>query len=167
MASKNILLCYYLSCVLASFLEIISKRRNKRESHTTLQTDYFISNVRRWQFFDFDTLVYYRVVLTTKWWKPPKNATFHTFDGCKKFLVGCLTSCRRSEWRPKNPWKKWFGSKIFQRFAKSRTSNTWNMKIWEFYENLREDPKSRFDRIFFRKMAKNCRFEIFWELDFY
>ena len=35
---------------------------------------------------------YYHVVLTLKWWKPPKNATFHTFDGCKKFLVGCLTS---------------------------------------------------------------------------
>ena len=52
--------------MLASFLGIISKRRNKRESHTTLQTDYFISNVRRWQFFDFDTPAYYQIVLTTK-----------------------------------------------------------------------------------------------------
>ena len=84
--------CYHLSCVLASFLGIMTKRRNKRGSHTTLQTDYIISNVRRWRFFDFDTPVYYHVVLITKWWKPLKNATFHTFDGCKKFLVGCLAS---------------------------------------------------------------------------
>ena len=28
--------------------------------------------------------------IITKWWKPLKNATFHTFDGCKKFWVGCL-----------------------------------------------------------------------------
>ena len=33
--------------------------------------------------------------VTIKWWKHPKNATFHTFDGCKKFLVGCLTSWLR------------------------------------------------------------------------
>ena len=90
--------CYYLSCVLASFLRIVSTRKNKRGSHTTLQTDFIISNVRGWQFFDFDTPVYYHVVLTTKWWKPQKkNATFHTFDGCKKFLVSCLTSCRHSK----------------------------------------------------------------------
>ena len=30
--------------------------------------------------------------MITKWWKPLKNATFHTFDGCKKILVGCLAS---------------------------------------------------------------------------
>ena len=108
---KYFVRCYHLSCVLASFLGIISKRRNKRESHTTLQTDYFISNVRRWQFFDFDTLVYYRVVLTTKWWKPPKNATFHTFDGCKKFLVGCLTSWLVSKvaLHPREPPEKFWG----------------------------------------------------------
>ena len=46
-------------CVLASFLGIISTRRNKRESHTTLQTHFITSNIRRWRFFDFDTPVYY------------------------------------------------------------------------------------------------------------
>ena len=50
----------------ASFLRIISKRRNKRGCHTTLEKDFTIPNVRRWQFFDFDTPAYYPIVLTTK-----------------------------------------------------------------------------------------------------
>ena len=32
----------------------------------TLQKDFTIPNVRRWQFFDFDTPAYYPIVLTTK-----------------------------------------------------------------------------------------------------
>ena len=79
--------CYHLSCVLASFLGIISKRRNKRESHTTLQTDYFISNVRRWQFFNFDTP---SKVKSTEW-------DFGPFKNC--FLV---TKVCMLEWSPKN-----------------------------------------------------------------
>ena len=58
--------CYYLSCVLASFLRIISKRRKNRGCHTTLQKDFTIPNVRRWQFFDCDTPKYYQIVVTTK-----------------------------------------------------------------------------------------------------
>ena len=32
----------------------------------TLQKDFTIPNVRRWQFFDFDTPAYYQIALTTK-----------------------------------------------------------------------------------------------------
>ena len=53
--------CYYLSCVLASFLRIISKRRNTRGCHTTCQKDFTIPNIRRWHFFDFDTPAYYHM----------------------------------------------------------------------------------------------------------
>ena len=31
-----------------------------------LEKDFTIPNVRRWQFFDFDTPSYYQIVLTTK-----------------------------------------------------------------------------------------------------
>ena len=50
----------------ASFLWIISKGRNKRGCHTTLEKDFTIPNVRRWQFFDFDTPAYSQIVLFTK-----------------------------------------------------------------------------------------------------
>merc|ERR1712015_177496 len=63
---KFFLGCYYLSYELASFLRIISKSRNKRGCHTTLQQDFTIPNVRRWPFFDFDTPLYCHFVLTTK-----------------------------------------------------------------------------------------------------
>ena len=39
--------------MLASFLRIISKLRNKQEGHTTLQTDFTIPNVSKWQFINF------------------------------------------------------------------------------------------------------------------
>ena len=58
--------CYYLSCVIASFLRIIYKRRKKRECHTTLSKDFTIPNVRRWQCFDCDAPKYYQIVVTTK-----------------------------------------------------------------------------------------------------
>ena len=63
---KSFVGCDHLSCVFASFLRIISKRRNKRGCHTTLEKDFTIPNVRRWQFFDFDTPAYSQIVLTTK-----------------------------------------------------------------------------------------------------
>ena len=63
---KSFVRCYHLSCVLASFLRIISKRRNRRGCHTTLQKYFTIPNVRRWQFFDCDTPKYYQIVVTTK-----------------------------------------------------------------------------------------------------
>ena len=43
------------TCVLASFLRIISIYWNKREHHTTLQSDFTIQNVSWWWFFSFDT----------------------------------------------------------------------------------------------------------------
>ena len=45
--------CYHLSRVLASFLRIISKRRNNRKGHTTLQKDFPIPNIRKWKFINF------------------------------------------------------------------------------------------------------------------
>ena len=63
---KSFIGCCHLSCVLSSFFRIISKRRNRRGCHTTLQKYFTIPNVRRWQFFDFDTPTYYQIVLTTK-----------------------------------------------------------------------------------------------------
>ena len=52
-SSKLFVGCYHLSRVLAYFLRIISKRRNKQEGHTTLQKHFTIPNVRKCQFINF------------------------------------------------------------------------------------------------------------------
>ena len=78
--------CYHLSCVLASFLGIISIRRNQMGSQTTFQTDFIISNVRRWQFFDFDTPL---KVKSTEW-------DFGSLKNCFLVTKGCML-----EWSPK------------------------------------------------------------------
>ena len=57
----------YPTCVLASFLRIISICWNKREHHTTLQSYFTIQNVSWWWFFSFDTpskvkLAYFKLI---------------------------------------------------------------------------------------------------------
>ena len=64
---KKFVATYHLSGVLASFLRTISKRRNKRECHTTLEKDFTLQKPRRWQFLEFDTRGYYHVRLSHKW----------------------------------------------------------------------------------------------------
>ena len=55
-----------------------------------------------------------------KWWKPLKNATFHTFDGCKKFLVGCLVPGNVSKVAP-HPREH--PEKIWDQYNKIKTRN--------------------------------------------
>ena len=64
---KKFVATYHLSGVLSSFLRTISKRRNKRECHTTLEKDFTLQKHRRWQFLEFDTRGYYHVRLSHKW----------------------------------------------------------------------------------------------------
>ena len=73
----------YPTCVLASFLRIISICWNKREHHTTSQSDFTIQNVSWWWFFSFDTPSKVKVVYTIS--KPPKKLLF---DGCDTWLWG-------------------------------------------------------------------------------
>ena len=46
---------HYPTCVLVSFLRIISIRQSKRGGRTTSQSDFTNPNVRRWSFFGFHT----------------------------------------------------------------------------------------------------------------